>query len=62
MQCAVNQNVYGGQEIMQEKDLRIAAVAFVAPVKVVASFAVVATIGFNAVVFTYQLWSGFGVT
>ncbi len=47
---------------MQEKDLRVAAVAVVAPVEVVAPFAVIATIALNAVVFTYQLWSGFVVT
>ena len=44
---------------MQEKDLRIAAVAVVAPVKV-------ATIEFNYMVFRssscYQLWSGSVVT
>ncbi len=66
MQCAVDQIVYGGQEIMQEKDLCIAAIAVVAPIKVVAPFAVVATIALNSMVFTsgscYQLWSGSVVT
>ena len=47
---------------MQEKDLCDAANAVVAPVKIVAPFAVVATIALNVVVFTYQLWSGFAVT
>ncbi len=47
---------------MQEKDLCVAAIAVVAPVEVVAPFAVVANIAHNAVVFTYQLWSGFVVT
>ena len=51
---------------MQEKDLRIAAFAVVIPVKVVAPFAVVATIALNSMVFTsgscYQLWSGSVVT
>ena len=51
---------------MQEKDLRVAAVAVVAPVEVVAPFAVVATIAFNCMVFRssscYQLWSGSVVT
>ncbi len=51
---------------MQEKDLCIAAVAVVIPIKVVAPFAVVAIIAVNAVVFTssscYQLWSGTEVT
>ena len=46
---------------MQEKDLCVPAIAVVAPVKFVAPFAVVATIALNAVVFTYQLWSGFVV-
>ncbi len=47
---------------MQEKDLRIAAIVVVAPVEVVALFAVDATIALNAIVFRssscYQLWSG----
>ncbi len=47
---------------MQEKDLRVAAIAVVAPIEVVAPFAVIATIALNAVVFKYQLWSGFAVT
>ena len=47
---------------MQEKDLCVAAIAVVAPIEVVVPFAVVATIALNAVVFTYQLWSGFAVT
>ena len=58
--------VYGGQEITQEKDLRIAAVAVVAPVEVVAPFAVVATIALNSMVIAsgscYRLWSGSVVT
>ncbi len=44
--------VYGGKEIMQEKDLRAAAIAVVAPIGVVAAFAVIATIALNAMVFT----------
>ena len=47
---------------MQENDLCVAAIAVVAPVKVVAPFAVIATIALNALIFTYQLWSGFAVT
>ena len=42
--------VYGGQEITQEKDLCIAAIAVGIPVEVVAPFAVVATIAFNYMV------------
>ncbi len=66
MQCAVDQIAYGGQEITQEKDLCVAAIAVVAPVKVVALFAVIATIAFNCMVFIsgscYQSSSGSVVT
>ncbi len=51
---------------MQEKDLRIPAVAVVAPLGVIAAFAVIATIAVNVMVFTsgscYQLCSGSVVT